>query len=282
MNYFPFHLGDYAAHTAHLEPMEDLAYRRLLDQYYLKEGPLPADIQVTAKLVRMRSMAADVESVLKEFFTLTENGWMHDRCEYEIAHMQDKQTKARASAAASVKSRQAFADKKLKAGETSATDSANERSTSVGNIPADVELPTPTPTPTPVLKKTSAIAPPVGVSESVWTDFCQHRKSKGAKLTQTALDGIQAEAGKAGWGLEDALRECCTRGWTGFKAAWVADRTTAQRANTPESFKSADARVARARWEEMTGRTHPENLTQEPQHSGMVLDITPRILEIRQ
>ena len=37
MNYYPFHLGDYAARTAHLEPMEDLAYRRLLDLYYLGE-----------------------------------------------------------------------------------------------------------------------------------------------------------------------------------------------------------------------------------------------------
>ena len=41
MNYYPFHLGDYAAHTAHLEPMEDLAYRRMLDAYYLREAPLP-------------------------------------------------------------------------------------------------------------------------------------------------------------------------------------------------------------------------------------------------
>lgn len=33
------------------------------------------DIQATAKLVRMRSMAADVESVLREFFVPTEAGW---------------------------------------------------------------------------------------------------------------------------------------------------------------------------------------------------------------
>lgn len=87
MNYFPFHLGDYAAHTGHLEPMEDLAYRRLLDQYYIREGALPTDIQTTAKLVRMRSMAADVESVLREFFVPTEAGWRHERCEHEIARL---------------------------------------------------------------------------------------------------------------------------------------------------------------------------------------------------
>jgi len=192
--------------------MEDLAYRRLLDLYYLREGPLPADVQATAKLVRMRSMAADVESVLNEFFTLTEAGWMHVRCEQEIEHMQDKQAKAKASAAASVKARQAFATKK-----------ANGRSTDVEEKQTDVELPTPTPTPTPVLKKTATfVAAPVGVPDSVWSDFCQHRKAKGAKLTQTAIDGIQSEAHKAGWSMESALREICSRGWTGFKAEWVA------------------------------------------------------------
>lgn len=75
-------------------------------------------------------------------------------------------------------------------------------------------------------KNTSAIATPSGVCNSVWTDFLQLRKTKKAKLTQTALDGIQAEADKAGWTLENALRECCARGWVGFKAEWVA--TTAK------------------------------------------------------
>jgi len=248
MNYFPFHLGDYAAHTAHLEPMEDLAYRRLLDQYYLREGPLPFDIQVTAKLVRMRSMAADVESVLKEFFTLTDSGWTHDRCEAEIAHMQDKQVKARASAAASVKSRQAFAAKKSQTSGAPVSQDGSGCSTDAKNIEAGVQLPTPTPTPTPtpITKNTRAVAPPVGVTESVWSDFCQHRKAKGAKLTQTAMDGIQAEASKAGWSLENALRECCSRGWTGFKADWVAERPAARDSPTGETAyqRSMRERVA--------------------------------------
>lgn len=140
MNYYPFHLGDYAAHTGHLEPMEDLAYRRLLDVYYMREWALPADIQVTAKLVRLRSCAADVESVLNEFFVLTEDGWRHQRCEHEIAKMQDKQAKARASAQASVNSRRAKAERSLDETPTNA-----ERQLPVSQ--ADVEPPTPTPTP---------------------------------------------------------------------------------------------------------------------------------------
>lgn len=131
MNYYPFHLGDYAAHTAHLEPMEDLAYRRMLDAYYLREAPLPADIAEVARIVRLRKHVAEVEVVLREFFTLSEDGWRHQRCDEEIDRMRDKQAKARASAAASVNARRA-----------KAAPQPSERS-------ADVELPTPTPTPTP-------------------------------------------------------------------------------------------------------------------------------------
>lgn len=132
VNYFPFHLGDYAAHTAHLEPMEDLAYRRMLDLYYLHECALPQDAAEIARLIRMRGNVEEIEAVLREFFLNNDGeGWIHTRCEAEISKMQDKQAKARASAAASVKARSTNAQRTL-----------NERST-------DVELPTPTPTPTP-------------------------------------------------------------------------------------------------------------------------------------
>ena len=91
MNYFPFHIGDYAAHTGHLDEIEDLAYRRLLDQYYLRESPLPGDAEKTAKLVRLRGYQKEVESVLKEFFELGSSGWSHKRCEEEIRAMRVKQ-----------------------------------------------------------------------------------------------------------------------------------------------------------------------------------------------
>jgi len=243
--------------------MEDLAYRRLLDLYYLREGPLPLDIQVTAKLVRMRSMASDVESVLNEFFTSTDEGWRHERCDEELGKMIDKQVKAKASAALSVKARQAFAEKKRQTCSTSVEnkddasltndgENINERSTNAEETKTNAELPTPTPTPTPtpVLKNTSAIAPPDGVVESVWVDFCQHRKNKKAKLTQTAIDGIASEAAKAGWQMNDALRECCIRGWIGFKAEWVAkDQKTIEAENSVKRGSDEYAKIHKtAKW----------------------------------
>ena len=69
--------------------------------------------------------------------------------------------------------------------------------------------------------KKSAIGRPDDVSEQVWVDFLKLRKAKKAELTQTALDGIRAEAVKAGMTLEGVLTMCCMRGWQGFKADWA-------------------------------------------------------------
>ena len=65
------------------------------------------------------------------------------------------------------------------------------------------------------------IQKPDGVSDQTWNDFKLHRKEKKAKLTQTALNKIISQAKKANWTLEEALQECCSRGWTGFNAEWV-------------------------------------------------------------
>ena len=40
MHYYSFHIGDYMSHTRHLSLIEDLAFRRLLDFYYLHEQPI--------------------------------------------------------------------------------------------------------------------------------------------------------------------------------------------------------------------------------------------------
>jgi hypothetical protein len=67
---------------------------------------------------------------------------------------------------------------------------------------------------------------PNGVENSVWEDFTKLRKSKRSPLTETALNGIRREAEKAGISLNAALKECCERGWQGFKADWYKPNNT--------------------------------------------------------
>lgn len=100
MNYYPFHLGDYIGATAHLEPIEDIAYRRMMDVYYLNEDPLPEDVNEIGRLIRMRSHCDVIANVLREFFVLAEGEWRNDRIDREISKYQDKSRKAKESAEA--------------------------------------------------------------------------------------------------------------------------------------------------------------------------------------
>jgi len=313
MNYYPFHLGDYAAHTGHLEPLEDLAYRRMLDSYYLREAPLPADPVEVARLIRMRQNMAEVEAVLREFFQFTEDGWSHARCDEEIERMQDKQAKARASAAASVNARRAKAERPLNGGIANAERTLNDRST-------DVQLPTPTPTPTPKEEKGEVVvggvgeggkkppqdpgaddagitgdapaptppappradpeppkavaaARPADVDAQTWGDFLALRRAKKAPVTETVLKRASAEAQKAGMPLAQFLAVWCARGSQGLEAAWLTpeERRPTRPGAPAETFRERDERNARQRWEEMTGRVHPDN----QRDRGQVIDITP-------
>ena len=67
---------------------------------------------------------------------------------------------------------------------------------------------------------------PDGVSDSVFKDYLEVRKTKKAKWTETALKGLTKEAQKAGMSLQEAMELCCARGWVGFKAEWIKDQET--------------------------------------------------------
>ena len=75
-----------------------------------------------------------------------------------------------------------------------------------------------------IQKRTTSVATPSGVSDSVWQEFKTLRKAKKAPITQRAIDKISEEANLAGWTLEKALEECIVRGWQAFKAEWVAKK----------------------------------------------------------
>ena len=82
MHYYQFHIGDYISHTRHLSLMEDLAYRRLLDFYFLHEQPIKH--REIARQIGMRDHEEDVMTVLNEFFISTEDGFVSPRADKEI------------------------------------------------------------------------------------------------------------------------------------------------------------------------------------------------------
>jgi uncharacterized protein YdaU (DUF1376 family) len=196
MNYYPFHIGDYISHTRNLSLLEDLAYRRLLDECYLHEQPLVTGIEALARQIGMRDHVTEVKYVLETFFQLTDAGWINARAMQEIE-------KYKGYAAAGKRG----AEKRW-AGyshpNTSPIATNNHKPITNNHKP-----------------KKNIDATPFGVAESIWQDFLKLRKAKKAPITETVLKGIQREANKVPMSLENALQTCCERGWMGFKAEWI-------------------------------------------------------------
>lgn len=115
--------------------------------------------------------------------------------------------------------------------------------TSVCNTLTDAPL---TVTKTETKTKTETVDTPDGVSQEVWQEFIAHRKTKKAKVTQIVVDGIVKEAQKAGWQLEDALKEVIVRNWQSFKAEWVDKKQGGagyQHVNKQEALEASNRAV---------------------------------------
>lgn len=98
MHYYKFNISDYKAHTEHLELLEDLAFRRMLDWMYLHEKPLPKNIDEIARFIRMRSHNDCIAYVLQEFFIKTKDGFINERVGKELGNFQKKSAMAKKSA----------------------------------------------------------------------------------------------------------------------------------------------------------------------------------------
>ena len=221
----------------HLSEIEDLTYRRLLDWYYLHESPIPLELNEVSRQIRMRTHSDCIATVLQEFFERSADGWIHHRANKEIEKVGDKSQKASASAKA----------RWSKPKDANALQTQSEGNATHNTLPITQD--------TEHKKKATSVAPPIGVSDSVWQEFKTLRKAKRAPITQRAIDAISSEAQKIGWTLEKALEECVVRGWQAFKADWVvkpnpADivRLTVPSKNEPdaalEKIKADDLKAA--------------------------------------
>ena len=216
MHYYPHHIGDYKSATAHLTNEEDLAYRRLLEMYYDTEAFIPLETQWVAR--RLRVGCEPLESVLKDFFVHTEMGWKHARCDLVIREYHEMAEKNRRNG-------------KL-GGRPKSNKQGAENPVGSQSVPSGIPVEThskanqePKPKTKNQLKDSATVvATPDGGSSEVWEEFVKQRKIKKAQITGLVLIGIQREADKAGYTLENALKEVVLRGWTSFKAEWVAEK----------------------------------------------------------
>jgi uncharacterized protein YdaU (DUF1376 family) len=212
MNFYPFHIGDYASHTRHLSLIEDLAYRRLIDHYYLSEAPLSGDYESIAKEIGMLDYPKEIEYILNRYFQFWQADctWRNKRADEEIAKYHAKADSARNANKVKLEKKSVL-NTVLKS-EPNQTLTKNQEPITNNHI--------------------KTIQAPEGVSIEVWNDFVAQRKKSRAVISETVIKSIAKEAQKAGWTLEQALAECAARGWRGFKADWVKEKETSANRNS--------------------------------------------------
>ena len=203
MHFYQFHIGDYKSHTHHLSIIEDMAYRRLLDHYYLHEAPIKQrDI---ARQIGMRDHEQEVLTVLDEFFVSTEQGYVNPRADEEISKYRKFSEDGKKGAA----------KRWQKGGNGEANSPPNATPIATKNQEPITKN----------QKKTVAtkVARPELVSSQVWEDWLSIRRAKKLPLTDTAWTQILAEIEKSGHSVDVVIKECCLRGWAAFKVAWLKE-----------------------------------------------------------
>jgi uncharacterized protein YdaU (DUF1376 family) len=196
MNFYPFHIGDYISHTSHLTDEEDLAYRRMIDLYYMSESPFPNDVTWIAR--RVKSNPPIVLTLLNEFFELEDDGFWHSsRADKEIAKYQYLSESGKKGA-----------EKRWGNRDAKATNSH----------------PNSHPNATPIATKTKNQEPihtPEGVSSDLWSDFLVYRKRLKAPVTDRVLARLIKESKDANMTLEQVLETIIFKGWRSFEASWM-------------------------------------------------------------
>jgi uncharacterized protein YdaU (DUF1376 family) len=210
MNYYNFHIGDYISHTIHLSLEEDLAYRRLLDMYYDTELPIPNNIPLVSRKLRIN--ADVVKTVLDEFFDLTEDGFKNFRAENEIAEYRKFIEKQKANGSKGGRPKKSH--RKPTANPTQTQNNPNQepitnnhkpivKATKGSRLSADFELP------------------------ETWTEFCQTERPdlNPQKVFDSFKDYWVAKAGNQGVKLD----------WTATWRNWVRNQNVAK-----QMFNKAD------------------------------------------
>ena len=228
MHYYQFNIGDYIKDTTHLEPMEDLAYRRMMDLYYSTGKALPSDIEKIARLIRMRSHSDCIAVVLEDFFTLEGDAYHQARIDAEISAFKEKSVKASKSAKARWKKPKVKQEVKPPCeGNANAV-----RTDSEGNAK---HKPLNTKHETLNINKTKGTwEPPEGLNLEAWQEYEQHRKDIKKPMTNTARSKAANQIiGLSSIDQQSTIDKSIASRWAGL----FPDKITAATVKTKEADK---------------------------------------------
>jgi uncharacterized protein YdaU (DUF1376 family) len=272
VKYYPHHIGDFDKKTRHLTRTERSIYRDLIDLYYDTEQPLTLDMKALCRkvLARTEEESTAVEQVLNEFFTKTEQGWYHSKCEEVIQEYRDSISAKSAAGKASAAKRETERLAKLNSCSTGVEQPSDKCSTDVQLTNTQEPI---TNNQKPSLKHLPAKSPEDEFEEA-WTAYPQRPGASKKEALQAwsarLKTGVGAEVLIAGVRRYAAyVRAMGTdpqyikqpKSFFGPGEHYLADWTVTQAARaSPMGYESAKDRSRREAAEKLTGRKQSDEL----------------------
>jgi len=206
VHYYQFNIGDYSSHTSRLNIYEDLAYRRLLDLYYLSERPLNGCLKDVAREIGMLDTITDVEYVLNKFFVEKNNAWHNKRCDREIKAYQDKRKTAKKAGIASGiarKNKGTTVERTLNGKVTNVEPNINHKPLTINQE-------------TKIKTRASPFVVPDNIDQDVFKSFVEHRQKLKSPMTDKAKSLLITKINKLTGNPNDILNQSIENGWKGI------------------------------------------------------------------
>jgi len=200
MHYFEHNIKDYRADAFTLTMIQHGAYRQLIDQYYLNEKPLTLDLEVLCAdlLVRGEDEKKAIVFILGKFFSKTEDGYVHKRCNTVIQAFKDKSDKNRNNAV----------KRWSKVKDANALPQECERNANQEPLTNNKE-------------QLIEFVKPLDVNLEVWNNYMTLRRAQNKPITDANIKALRREAANAGLSLNAVITVCVENSWISFRAEWV-------------------------------------------------------------
>lgn len=225
LHYYQFNIADWNLGTTHLSLVEEAIYLRLINYYYDTESPIPLETQSVFRRLRFGSDSVIAEQVLDEFFTKTEKGWTHKRCEDVIKKYKSDARKNRRNGAKGGRPRKDAAceetQEKPSGFKKESENNPNQEPLTINQEPLTKNQSNSKTTPAASLDYSPWPSAP---DQQILKDWLSHRKQIKAPVSQTVINSFGKELGIAvgnHFTVDQCLEECMNRGWRGFKAEWM-------------------------------------------------------------